>query len=157
MITNDFVQQARHIWRRRGRRLTPVRERLCAVIADQKCAFDAEKLWSEVRKHGLDISISGVYRALADLLDAGFLTEIHGAGGLRSFVISAGSANIYIVCKKCRKIVSIYDHCLDALAGKAGDLGFRTDGVSLQIQTECRSCPVEITGMAKESSWNGVV
>jgi Fur family ferric uptake transcriptional regulator len=139
---NAFIIQADAYWRKRGGRLTVVREIICQSIAVRESAFVAEDIWNEARKQDRGISIASIYRTLADLIQAGLLREIHGPRDERSYVKSASTTATsgHLICKDCHRIVPLSDDCLALREGAMiRGLGFETSGMNLQIEATCES------------------
>jgi Fur family ferric uptake transcriptional regulator len=138
----DFTAKANGFWQERGGRMTVVREIICQSIATRGSAFVAEEMWQEVRKYDPGISITSVYRTVADLVEAGLLHEIRGPREQRSFVksTSAEASTGHLICKDCRRIIPLADGCLALREGAMiRGLGFHTDGMHLQIEAACES------------------
>jgi Fur family ferric uptake transcriptional regulator len=139
---NAFVIQADAYWKQRGKRMTVAREIICQSIAGRDTAFVAEEIWNEARKQDRGISIASIYRALADLVQAGLLREIHGPRDERSYVKSTSTAATsgHLICKYCHRIVPLSDDCLALREGAMiRKLGFETSGMKLQIEATCES------------------
>ena len=142
VAADDLTQQATAFWEQRGGRMTVVRRIICQTIADHELAFTAEELWHDVKKQDRGISMASVYRALADLVEAGLLREIHGQREQRSFVksTSAAATTGHLICKDCHRIVPLNDECLALREGAMiRGLGFQTGGMRLQIEAACES------------------
>jgi Fur family transcriptional regulator, ferric uptake regulator len=142
VAADDFTQQAGAFWEQRGGRMTVVRRIICQAIAGRESAFVAEELWQEVKKQDRGIAMASVYRALADLLAASLLREIHGPREQRSFVKSGSTCATtgHLICKDCHRIVPLSNDCLALREGAMiRGLGFQTGGMHLQIEAACES------------------
>jgi Fur family transcriptional regulator, ferric uptake regulator len=137
----DFTQQASAFWKSRGGRLTVVREIICQCIGTRNDAFVAEDLWQETRKLDPGISISSIYRTLADLVEGELLKEIRSHGEHRRFMKSSSAAATgHLICKDCRRVIPLQDQCLALREGALiRGLGFQTGGMHLQIEAACES------------------
>lgn len=140
---DELVSRAREFWKIKGGRLTPVRETVCRLVAAKDSVFDVDLLWDEARNQNLRISISALYRIVADLLAAGLIREVHNSSGHRTFVTpsSASTDAAHLCCRNCGKIVPVQDPRLDStIQSVAGHHGFKKDRLFLHLQGECLSC-----------------
>ncbi|RYD20583.1 MAG: transcriptional repressor [Verrucomicrobiaceae bacterium] len=145
--TDELVSKARHYWKIKGGRFTPARETVCRIVATKESAFDVEALWDEAQAVDRRISISALYRIVADLLEANLIREIHNSGGRRTFVTTsfASADAAHLRCRNCGKIVPVRDPHLDeVIKAVAGDHGFKTERLFLHVQAECRSCGISV-------------
>ncbi|NJM37947.1 MAG: transcriptional repressor [Akkermansiaceae bacterium] len=137
-----FVQHARDFWSANGMRMTLLRKIICRTIAGQDAPFVADGLWLDARKKDRGISLSSVYRTLADLVEANLLHEIHNPSKQRTFVKadSSVSSTAHLVCADCHRVIPLNDECL-ALRQEAllKQLGFETSGIHLHIEAACES------------------
>ncbi len=109
--SDDYLRQAGDHWRRKGGRMTAVRQMICGTIASGADPFLAETLWEEVRKIDPCVSLTSVYRTLRDLVEGGLLREIHGPEKHRSFIRSqvAAPSRVFFICKDCHQVHPLGD------------------------------------------------
>jgi Fe2+ or Zn2+ uptake regulation protein len=117
-----------------------VRETICAWVGAMEESFTAEDAWREVCRIDKGISISSIYRTLADLLGFGLLKEIPCASGQRIFMRAAveEAAKGLLVCRDCHRVIPLGDECLELRqAAVVRRLGFDPEGMRLRIEASC--------------------
>lgn len=140
--TATFTDRAAAFWKERGGRLTVVREMICRCAGETDAAFDAQSLWTDVRKLDRGISIASVYRTISDLTEAGLLNEINSSREEKSYVVSDAAAipTGHLICKDCQRIFPLNDNCIGLREGPLlKNLGFQAGGMHLQIEAACES------------------
>jgi Fur family ferric uptake transcriptional regulator len=143
----DVIEQA---MRARGLRWTSQRRLIARVAQRSHVHFSAEELLAMCRREDRGVSRATVYRTLAMLEHAGFVSALDlGSGGKRYEHVLGHDHHDHMVCTACGAIVEFVDPALerrqDAVAKK---LGFAMHSHSLRLYGVCeqhartgRVCP----------------
>ena len=145
-----FVAAVEAACRERGLRLTPIRARVLALIADAGQPAKAYDLLEQLRSdRDADGEGSGaaapptVYRALDFLLANGF---IHKLESVNAFVAchhpNANQHSVpFLICDGCHKAVELEDeHVVATLDAQARALGFSPQTQTLEVHGLCAEC-----------------
>lgn len=146
----SFVDAVERACRERGLRLTPIRARVLALIAEQGKPIKAYDLLDQIRADkALDEDSAGaaapptVYRALDFLLANGF---IHKLESVNAFVAchhpnTAQHSVPFLICNRCHSAVELEDERVVAqLDEKARALGFVPQAQTLEVHGICARC-----------------
>lgn len=128
-----------------GARFTSARRRIVGALSRAQGPRSAVELSVATER---TVPVSSLYRNLSVLADAGVVSPHHGAGGLTRYELSEWLAghHHHLVCTRCGQVDDVdvgeqTEAALDSLARSAGRaFGFKTQGHSLEIEGECRSC-----------------
>ena len=129
--------------RGRGYRLTPQRELILAAVESLGHATPDEVL-AEVRRHSSAVNASTVYRTLEVLEELGLVRHAHLSDRAPTYHSVSDHEHFHIVCRNCRKVVSVDPHMLDDLsAGLRSTHGFVVDVGHLTVFGHCEDCTPE--------------
>lgn len=134
----------------RGLRLTPIRARVLALIANAGQPIKAYDLLDKIRadKNSESAGVAApptVYRALDFLLANGF---IHKLESVNSFVAchhpnAAQHSAPFLICNRCHKAVELEDeNVVTILDAQARTLGFSPQTQTLEVHGLCAECAV---------------
>ncbi|HEY3520221.1 MAG TPA: transcriptional repressor [Rhodanobacteraceae bacterium] len=134
------VERASH---ERGLRLTPLRHQVLDLIARARKPVKAYDLLNSLRDTHAGAAPPTVYRALDFLLEHGF---IHKLESINAFVFCEHPGEShqvpFLICDVCEGATELCDD--GAVAGliekRAGTLGFRARGQTLEVHGVCRDC-----------------
>ena len=136
--TEDWQQRLRAS----GHRLTPQRELVLAAVEKLEHATPDE-VFAEVRTQSQSINLSTVYRTLELLDELGLIRHAHLSDRAPTYHSAAGHEHAHLVCRNCRKIISIErDDIERALGELAGRHGFTPDYGHLTVFGTCADCTV---------------
>lgn len=147
--TNKLVEEFGRFLQTRGKRMTQQRRRVVEYIFNHHEHFDAEELTEEVaRRFGAhSISRPTVYRALAELVDAGLLRKMELSGRAVYEHGQGGPHHDHLHCQWCNKLIEFESgelhRIMDAVAGEHS---FEATGHRLIITGICRECRNQRSG-----------
>lgn len=142
---NSFVQAVEHACQERGLRLTPIRARVLALIAEAGKPIKAYDLLDRVRQSkgvGADAPPT-VYRALDFLMANGF---VHKLESVNAFVAchhpsSEQHSVPFLICNRCHSAVELEDReVVEQLEARAKTLGFQPQAQTLEVHGLCARC-----------------
>jgi Fur family transcriptional regulator, zinc uptake regulator len=128
--------------RQNGQRLTAIRRRVLALIWQNHEPVKAYDLLAQLREENPRAAPPTVYRALDFLLQEGF---VHRIATLNAFV-GCGEpgerhGGQFLICTSCGAAAEMDDDDLkQILAERAGRMGFRVEGTTLEINGRCAEC-----------------
>lgn len=140
-----FVRAVETACTERGLRLTPIRSRVLALIAEAGKPIKAYDLLDQVRANkgvGADAPPT-VYRALDFLMANGF---VHKLESVNAFVAchhpnSAQHSVPFLICDRCHSAVELEDvEVVSQLDARAKALGFRPQAQTLEVHGLCAKC-----------------
>lgn len=137
-----FVRAVESASKDRGLRLTPLRKEVLELIAAERKPVKAYDLLDQLReKHG-NAAPPTVYRALAFLLENGF---IHKLESINSFVSCHHPADAhqvpFLICDVCSGAQEVCDERVaDLIEAQARALGFRPQAQTLEVHGVCKHC-----------------
>ncbi len=141
----SFVRAVEHACQERGLRLTPIRARVLALIAEAGKPVKAYELLEWVRATkgvGADAPPT-VYRALDFLMANGF---VHKLESVNAFVAchhpnSAQHSVPFLICDRCHSAVELEDReVVSQLEQRARALGFQPQAQTLEVHGLCARC-----------------
>lgn len=125
-----------------GRRLTPQRRVIWAVLHDSHTHLTAEEVWAAANAHLAELALPTVYRTLVSLIEAEEVREIPVANGpARYETVCEDNAHLDAVCRACGRIEKLR---APALAGQVQALmqrhGFQGEAPYAVIYGVCDHC-----------------
>ncbi len=128
--------------RDRGYRLTPQRELILNAV-DALGHATPDEVLAEVREHASAINVSTVYRTLEVLEELGVVRHAHLSDRAPTYHTVADHEHFHVVCRNCRRVVSVDPAMLDDLAARLrAEFGFVVDVGHLTVFGACEECPV---------------
>lgn len=139
---SDAVDKARDICKRTGARLTPIRERVLELVWQSHQPLGAYDVLAALTREGHNAAPPTVYRALDFLLERGL---VHRISSLNAFIgcTHAGRKHTgcFLICEQCRNVLELEAPEIPRLVEKtAHQLGFRTQGLTLEVSGCCPAC-----------------
>ena len=127
---------------REGLRFTPVRRRTLEILLESHVALGAYDVLARLERDGLGSKPPLAYRALAFLVDNGF---VHRVERLNAFVACARPGTphdpAFMICTGCRAVAETPGPSAGgALGRRARESGFRIDSTVLEAQGLCPDC-----------------
>lgn len=124
----------------RGLQLTPVRRRTFEILLEAHAALGAYDVLARLDAEGLGSKPPVAYRALAFLVDNGF---VHRIERLNAFVACAhpGAAHdpAFMICRGCNKVAEA-DMAANALTAPAAQSGFQIEQTVIEAEGLCPAC-----------------
>lgn len=136
-----FSLQAEEALRQCGRRITPVRRALLALLEEKKPLAPRE-LHRELRRRGVRVDRVSVYRNVATLLELGLLHRVLGSTAVRPCARRSPSCHHAIVCSACGAAHEFRSGAVEkALAAlRVRTRGFVVQGHLLELRGLCPGC-----------------
>jgi Fur family ferric uptake transcriptional regulator len=123
-----------------GYRLTPQRELILAAV-DKLGHATPDEVLAEVREHARAVNASTVYRTLDVLEELGLVRHAHLSDRAPTYHTVTEREHFHIVCRNCRRVVSVDPHMLDRLAADLrAQHGFVIDVGHLTVFGHCEEC-----------------
>lgn len=123
-----------------GYRLTPQRELILAAV-DKLGHATPDEVLAEVREHAQAVNASTVYRTLEVLEELGLVRHAHLSDRAPTYHTVTEHEHFHIVCRNCRRVVSVEPHMLDQLsADLRAQHGFVIDVGHLTVFGHCEEC-----------------
>lgn len=158
--TPSFLRSAEDFWKKSGGRMTVVRRMICESADKHTDTFGADQLWKEVTRIDPLVSLTSIYRTLADLVTAKLLREIHTSANQRLFVKAHpdSSHTRILVCKDCHRIIPLDDDTFSPEQDNGiTKLGFDASCADLHIEASCQEFKISgaCSRQAKENNPSG--
>lgn len=138
------VDKFREFLATKGKRLTQERSIIVEEVFSQHEHFEAEHLIKRLtsRNDSRRVSRPTIYRALADLVDAGLLRKVARTNDRDVFEHDYGyPEHDHLICKKCGTLIEFQnDTIARQLEEIAGEHGFLIEGHRLEVHGLCTSC-----------------
>ncbi|MBP6043734.1 MAG: transcriptional repressor [Rhodoluna sp.] len=101
----------------------------------------AQQLHQVLKNHGSTIGLATVYRALADLAEAGEADSLQSKDGELLYRACTTSHHHHLICRVCGKTVEIEAEKVEKWADEvAGEHGFTQPTHTIDIFGTCSSC-----------------
>ncbi len=124
-----------------GRRLTPQRESVLAVVADSEAHLSAEEILKRVRVRYPYLNKSAVYRSLDLLTQLGLVTQTDLGQGRVEYELHQHPHHHHLVCRHCGSISQLDHEWFEPLEkGLRQKYGFSADLDHFAIFGRCRKC-----------------
>lgn len=138
------VDKFREFLSTKGKRLTQERLIIVEEVFSDHEHFDAEQLVERLsqRRDSRRVSRSTVYRALADLQEAGLLRKVARANDREVYEHDYGyPEHDHLICKKCGALIEFRNQAIsEILEDVAAEHNFRMDGHRLEVYGLCETC-----------------
>ena len=125
----------------KGYKITVARKKMVDILAGTKKPLSAKEILAILKRKGLSVNKTTVYRELQFLIDEGFLKKIHLNPEETSYEPEELIHHHHLVCEVCGRIDSI----TDCLAEKFEDKVFKKKGFkikkhNLEFYGACSRC-----------------
>ena len=138
-----------------GRRLTPQRESVLAVIVDSTGHIAADEILKRVRARYPNLNKSAVYRTLDLLTRLDLITQTNCGRGRVEYELHRHPHHHHIVCRNCRQVREVEHSAFDSLEKRLQVLhGFRADLDHFAVFGLCRKCQTK-RGKTRSGSAGG--
>ncbi len=135
------LSAAQDICAARKVQLTPVRRRVLEIMLEAHQALGAYDVLARLDREGLGSKPPVAYRALAFLVEQGF---VHRIERLNAFVAcahpGADHAPAFMICRSCGKVAEGIAAAGGALGTSAAEAGFRIEQTVVEAQGLCPLC-----------------
>ncbi|MGE3621305.1 MAG: Fur family transcriptional regulator [Acidimicrobiia bacterium] len=131
------------LFRARGRKVTPQRQRIFRVLADSKVHPTAESVYAEVSADMPTISLRTVYQTLNDLAAMGELHPLDLGTGSTRFDPNL-EPHHHLVCEGCGQVVDLHAEFPGVALPADNRFGFRVTATEIVFRGRCRSCRADV-------------
>lgn len=140
----DFLKQAETICQSRGKRMTPIRKQVLAIIVTDDRCMKAYEILELMVQDFPNAKPATVYRALEFLETEGFIHRLDALNGwtaCNDIDLHGHDHNLLIVCTQCGLVSEIdapdVSHKLQALITHTG---FVQKNTQTEIRATCKKC-----------------
>lgn len=139
---SDAIRTAEQLCRRRGLRLTAIRQRVLELVWDSHRPVGAYDILELLGKESASAAPPTVYRALEFLIEAGL---VHRLDSLNAFIGCPdplqSHAGQFLICRNCRTVTELSEAGIEELVGEtARQHGFEAERQMLEIEGVCKNC-----------------
>ncbi|GAV26543.1 transcriptional repressor [Carboxydothermus islandicus] len=133
------VREAYKILRDKGIKITPQRQALLELFADEK-SYTAREIAEKLRRYYPGFSYDTVYRNLKLYCRCGILTETMAPDGVARFSLNTGQHRHYFTCLACGEKVALESCPIEEnkfnLPGKVGTITYHR----IELFGKCAAC-----------------
>ncbi len=141
-LAREAIARAEELCERRGARLTDLRRRAIALLAEAQGPVKAYDLLPGLGTVNGPAKPASAYRTLEFLEELGI---VHRVAGLNAFVLcdgeAHGQATALFICETCNKSV---ERPVDPALLDQAPAGFTVSRVVIEIYGECAECQVQV-------------
>ncbi|WP_371186817.1 zinc uptake transcriptional repressor Zur [Thalassotalea maritima] len=143
MDANQLLEQAKRHCQKNGARLTPAREQVFMLLAQNRGAIGAYDLLEKLKAVDPGAKPATIYRALDFLASQGF---VHKIESINAFLLCDHFSECnhpvqLLICDSCSKVEEIQSNNLDlALRAMADASGFSIHRQVVEAHGTCRQC-----------------
>lgn len=141
---DTFLKQAETICQSRGKRMTPIRKHVLAIIAADDRCMKAYEILDMMLQDFPNSKPATVYRALEFLETEGFIHRLDALNGwtaCNDIALHGHDHNLLIVCTQCGLVAEVdapdVSHKLQALIAQTG---FIQKSAQTEIRASCKQC-----------------
>ena len=127
------------LFRRRGLKVTPQRQRIFEVLAESRVHPTAEAIYAAVRVELPTISLKTVYQTLNDLIALGELRQLNLGAGAARFDPNV-AAHHHLVCLACDKVEDLYADFGRLQVPPGQERGFVVGHAEVVFRGLCATC-----------------
>lgn len=131
------------IFRERGRKVTPQRERIFQILQGNKSHPTAESVYAELVQEMPTVSLKTVYQTLHELVDMGEISPLDLGTGSSRFDPNQSSHH-HLFCIKCHLLLDLYLPIDDLKVPHELSQGFEVGDAEVIFRGFCKSCRLEI-------------
>ena len=139
-------EELSRLFRERGLKVTPQRQRIFGVLCDNESHPTAEAVHAEVAREMPTVSLRTVYRTLTELAAMGELGKLDLGGGSTRFDPSL-EPHHHLVCESCGSVADLHADFTEVSVPAEEAEGFRTTRTEIVFHGVCEPC----TGAAATS------
>jgi Fur family ferric uptake transcriptional regulator len=132
-----------------GRRMSAQRGALARAAVALGCAFTVDELAAAARSEASAPGTATAYRAVAAMVEAGFLEQVGERGGSALFArCEVDGHHHHLVCTSCGALAQAPCPLDERTLATAADGGFTVTGHDVAIYGLCRDCGLARRGAA---------
>ena len=130
-----------------GKRITPQRRLVLAILAQAERHLDAHDVYERARRQDARFSLSTVYRTLSMLKEVGAVRELHLDGDQHHYELYDEDEHCHLVCLECGRVIEVANAAFADLVQAAGQAhGFQVASAQLELTGYCAECSSQRDG-----------
>lgn len=134
------MREASSLLKERGLRSTRRRLAILEILSFSPTPLSVEEIYEQLRKNGVPLSLSTVYRGVEGMEVTGLLRRLYiGDGSRMLFEICGEGHHHYLRCLSCQAMVPL-PHCPVGSLAEAENLGYEILGHRLDVFGYCSTC-----------------
>ncbi len=103
--------------------------------------YTAYELYEEMKKNGINVGYTTVYRTLKNLKESGIADIIEVGDGFLRFEPTHNAHHDHFICEKCGEIIEFYDEDIEKMQLEiAKKYNFKVNSHKLEIFGICEKC-----------------
>ena len=127
-------------FRAEGKKVTPQRQRIFELLADNKEHPTAETLFRMVHRDMPTVSLKTVYQTLNELGQLGMVKPLELGGGSMRFDPNVKNDHQHLVCESCGSVADVDLGPLDDIFSGRSDVVFLVTRAEVVLRGVCESC-----------------
>jgi Fe2+ or Zn2+ uptake regulation protein len=137
----DLVAASERRLREAGKRITPQRKLVLAILARASEHLDANDIYDQGRRRDVHLSLSTVYRTLSMLKETGVVRELHLDGEQHHYELDGKDEHSHLVCMECGQVIEADSTPFaEAASVTAQVYGFEVASAHVELAGYCADC-----------------
>lgn len=132
-------EELANAFRKRGRKITPQRERIFHILQGNDSHPTAEAVYSELVREMPMVSLKTVYQTLHELVAMGEISPLDLGTGSSRFDPNQ-STHHHLVCRRCHVVKDLYLELNDVRVPSDLSQGFEVGEAEVIFRGLCQSC-----------------
>jgi len=138
---DDRVTNGVRRLRAAGKRITPQRRVVLAILADASTHLAAQDIYARGKCQDACLSLATVYRTLSILRDTGLVHELHLDGEHHHYELAAKQEHSHLVCLGCGQVIEVDSAAFCQAAAAVGQAhGFVVATAQVELAGYCEAC-----------------
>jgi Fur family ferric uptake transcriptional regulator len=140
-MTDDLAAAGERHLREAGKRITPQRKLVLAILAERDGHLDAHDIYERGRRRDAHLNLSTVYRTLSALKEAGVVRELHLDDEHHHYELDDKDEHSHLVCLGCGRVIEVDSLIFAEAARTAGEAhGFAVASAHVELAGYCAHC-----------------
>ena len=124
-----------------GKRITPQRKMVLAILAEANTHLAAHDIHARAMHHDACLSLATVYRTLNILRETGVVHELHLDGEHHHYELSTKEEHSHLVCLGCGQVIEVDSTAFCQAAKAVGEVhGFAVATAQVELAGYCKTC-----------------
>lgn len=126
---------------RRSRRHPRQQARVLALLSETAEFLSAQRIHADLRKRGVEVGLTTVYRTVGLLAEAGEIDAVRGPNGEQVYRQCSPTHHHHLMCRSCARTIEVAGPAVENWAASvARQHGFSDVNHSVEIFGTCESC-----------------
>lgn len=124
-----------------GKRITPQRKLVLAILAEADNHLDAYDIYERALQRDTRLSLSTVYRTLSILKEADLVRELHLDDEHHHYELDDQDEHSHLVCLECGRVIEVGSSAFAEVARTIGEAhGFQVASAEVELTGLCADC-----------------